>query len=1023
VTSPLGILHPPATTSPLRILHLEDNSVDAELIHAALESDGIVSDVTRVETQEDFLAALAEGFDVILADYTLPTFDGLSALKLATQAYPHVPFIFVSGTLGEEISIEAMKIGATDYVLKERLSRIGPSVRRALREAREREERRRAEAVLAGEKRLLEMIARGGSLPVILDGLCRLVEELSPGSLASILLVDADGHRLRHGAAPSLPQSYVEAIDGMCVGPVAGSCGTAVHRNEPVIVADVADDPLWAAQRALALPHGLRACWSTPVRASDGRVLASVAVYARQPGRPTVSQQKVIERVTDLASIALERELAEEEHQAHLWFLESMDRVNRAIQSTNDLERMMSNVLEAVLSIFGCDRAWLVYPCDPDATSWRVPMEQTRTEFPGVFALGHEMPVDQETAAVFGRVRASTGPVRFGPGSDHALPPEPARRFAIRSMIATAIRPKGDRPYMLGLHQCSSPRAWTPPEERLFQEIGRRLEDALTSVLILRDLRESERRLEEAQRIAHVGYWERDLVTNRYTWSDETYRIFGLPPQQRTLSFSEVQERLHPADRERTVTAVAQALQGGPRYDLEYRIIRPGGDVRFIHSRSDVLRDESGQPYRVFGTLQDITERKRAEQRLLVQHAVPQILAVAASLEDATPKILQAVCESLVWDVGALWRVDRETGVLRCVELWHTSAIDIPEFEAASRQRTFPPGIGLPGRVWTNREPVYIPDVVNDPEFPRASIAAREHLHAGLGVPIVLGGEVLGVMEFFSSEIRQPDRELLDMMAAIGSQIGQFIERQRAEDALDRARAELAHVARVATLGEMSASIAHEISQPLAAVVNDAMACVNWLDARNLEEARQSAELVIEGSYRAGEIIRRIRALARNDPLRKDAVDINTIVLEVIALLHNEMHGHGVSVRTGLGRNLPRVLADRIQLQQVLVNLMRNAIEAMSANGAAPRELSIASTPYEPDAVLISVADSGPGLGPSIGDRLFKAFHTTKPQGMGMGLAISRSIVEAHGGRLWATANEPRGAVFHFMLPIGVEPD
>src|SRR5262249_44562782 len=160
-----------------------------------------------------------------------------------------------------------------------------------------------------------------------------------------------------------------------------------------------------------ALSHGLRACWSTPVRASDDRVLATVAVYAREPGYPTASQQKIMERVTDLASIAIERKRAEEQRQAHLWFLESMDLINRSIQRTPDLERMMSAALEAVLSIFRCDRSWLVYPCDPDAPSWRVPMEHTRAEFPGAFALGVEMPVEPQIADAFKLVRASTAPV------------------------------------------------------------------------------------------------------------------------------------------------------------------------------------------------------------------------------------------------------------------------------------------------------------------------------------------------------------------------------------------------------------------------------------------------------------------------------------------------------------------------------------------------------------------------------------------------------------------------------------
>src|SRR5215813_2836383 len=442
-----------AMTSPLHVLHLEDNANDAELIQAALDSECIVSDVARVETRVDFLAALEQGgFDVVLADYTLPSFDGLSALNLARETCPDVPFIFVSGTLGEEVAIEALKIGATDYVLKERLSRLGPSVRRALREAKERDDRKRAEALLSGEKRLLEMIAKGDSLPVILDALCRLVEQLTPGSLSSILLLDPDGRRLWHGAAPSLPKEYMDAIDGIVIGPAAGSCGTAAYRKASVLVSDIAQDPLWTEYRDLALPHGLRACWSTPALASDGRVLGTFAIYSRESRSPTPQQQNIIERITDLASIA--------------------------IQGTNDLEQMTSDVLDAVLSVFKCDRSWVVYPCDPAAASWKVPMEHTRPEFPGALALGLELPLDPEIANTFQVVRTSSGPVRFGPASEHPLPAKTAERFSIQSMIALAIYPKGDRPYMLGLHQCSYPRAWTSEEERLFQEIGRRLEDA-----------------------------------------------------------------------------------------------------------------------------------------------------------------------------------------------------------------------------------------------------------------------------------------------------------------------------------------------------------------------------------------------------------------------------------------------------------------------------------------------------------------------------------------------------------------
>ncbi len=199
--------------------------------------------------------------------------------------------------------------------------------------------------------------------------------------------------------------------------------------------------------------------------------------------------------------------------------------------------------------------------------------------------------------------------------------------------------------------------------------------------------------------------------------------------------------------------------------------------------------------------LRDITERKRAEQRLVAQHTVTQVLAEAATLEEATPKILQAVCECLVWDLGELWRTDRAAGVLRCVEVWHKESLEASQFVATSRERTFRPGIGLPGRVWSSRAPAYIPDVVQDANFPRASTAAQEGLHAAFAFPLLLGSEVVGVMDFFSREIRQPDQDLLDMMAIIGSQMGQFIERKRAEEELRSSEAYLIEAQRLSLTG------------------------------------------------------------------------------------------------------------------------------------------------------------------------------------------------------------------------------
>ena len=242
-------------------------------------------------------------------------------------------------------------------------------------------------------------------------------------------------------------------------------------------------------------------------------------------------------------------------------------------------------------------------------------------------------------------------------------------------------------------------------------------------------------------------------------------------------------------------------------------------------------------------------------------------------------------------------------------------------------------------------------------------------------------------------------------------------EREQAEEALRQAQAELAHVMRVTTLGEMTASIAHEINQPLGAVVNNASACLRWLAASNQEEARQSAALIIADAHRASEIIGRIRAFVKKAPPQKAWFNINDIILEVIALARNQTQRNPVSFETHLAEDVPLILGDRIQLQQVILNLIINALEAMSGVGENPGELLVSSEKDESQGVLVAVRDSGPGLDPKSLDRLFTAFYTTKPQGMGMGLAISRSIIEAHGGRLWATRNTPRGAVFQFTLP------
>jgi C4-dicarboxylate-specific signal transduction histidine kinase len=220
-------------------------------------------------------------------------------------------------------------------------------------------------------------------------------------------------------------------------------------------------------------------------------------------------------------------------------------------------------------------------------------------------------------------------------------------------------------------------------------------------------------------------------------------------------------------------------------------------------------------------------------------------------------------------------------------------------------------------------------------------------------------------------------------------------------------------------MGQLTASIAHEVNQPIAAMVTNAEAARRWLNHQppNLEEAQQSLARIVKDGSRAGDVIGRIRELIKKTPPRKDGVDMNEAIREVIELTRGEAVKTGVSVQAELVEGLPLVHGDRVQLQQVMLNLIINAVEAMGSVRDGPRELLISTRQAEPDGVLVMVQDSGPGLAPATHEHLFEAFYTTKPTGLGMGLSICRSIIEAHGGRLWAEANEPRGTTFQFLMP------
>src|SRR5438034_6055545 len=272
-----------------------------------------------------------------------------------------------------------------------------------------------------------------------------------------------------------------------------------------------------------------------------------------------------------------------------------------------------------------------------------------------------------------------------------------------------------------------------------------------------------------------------------------------------------------------------------------------------------------------------------------------------------------------------------------------------------------------------------------------------------------------------TAALKRAKAEIQGLNAALEQRVAERTNQlMQASEALREAQAQLAHVNRVTAMEQLAASITHEVNQPLGAMVNSANACVRWIAAQNLERAQQSAVRVVAEGQRAADIIDRIRALIKREPPRTDGVEMNEAILEVMALTHGEVVKNGVAVQTQLAEGLPLIQGDRVQLQQVLLNVILNAVEAMSGVSEGARELRIDTGPDASGGVLVTVQDSGPGLHPESVDRLFDAFYTTKPGGMGMGLSICRAIVEAHGGQIWAAGAAGPGATVQFTLPVEV---
>jgi PAS domain S-box-containing protein len=497
-------------------------------------------------------------------------------------------------------------------------------------------------------------------------------------------------------------------------------------------------------------------------------------------------------------------------------------------------------------------------------------------------------------------------------------------------------------------------------------------------------LRRSETYLSEAQRLSHTGSFGWCVSTGEINWSEETFRIFQY--ERSTKPTIELMlQRVHPEDASSFKETVVRASRDGKDFEHEYRLVMPDGAVKHAHVMARAEREESGE-IEFVGAVMDITDRVRAEEALRQSESY---LAEAQKLTHAG---------------SGAWRVAGDEA-LYLSEEWF-------------RLYGFDPNQGL--SAWKARlQRMHPEDRVKVRETKDRAI--REKSDYEVEYRIVLPDGTLK----YNHTLGHP------VLDASGD-VEQFVfttmdvtERKRAEQERERlrqAQANLARVSRVTTMGELTASLAHEIKQPIAAAFTNAKTCLRWLgrDQPDVAEAREAAARIVKDVTRASDIISRVRLLFQKGPPQREPLDVNGIIEEMIALLRNQASRYSISISSDLASDLPEVSADHVLLQQVLMNLMLNGIEAMM-DRQPPGRLTVKSRQAENGQILISISDTGAGLSPEQAEQIFNAFFTTKPHGTGMGLPISRSIIESHGGRLWAADNSPRGATFCFTLPTKVE--
>lgn len=523
----------------------------------------------------------------------------------------------------------------------------------------------------------------------------------------------------------------------------------------------------------------------------------------------------------------------------------------------------------------------------------------------------------------------------------------------------------------------------------------------------------SEQRFESVAQSINDAVLSVDSTSRIVFWNAGAQRVFGYNEGEALGSslMDLMPERFRDAHRAGMARLVATGEARVIGQTVELAAVRKDGSE--FPMELSLGRFEIGGDQFFTGVIRDISDRKRAERYRATQHAVTMILAEAPPLDEALPRVLEALGTNMGWQIGGFWEVDG--AALHCRAVWHSEGLDTSRFEAGTRDLSLARGIGLPGRVWDSGRPLWLLDVTEDPNYPRAPLAAEIGLHAAVGIPVLANGDGIGVVEFYTSALREPDDELIEMMHTLSTQLGIFLERKRAERRLTETAAELARSN--AELEQFATVASHDLQEPLRKIQMFSQmleqAEVGQLSDRGRDYTRRMAAAAARMQSLIDDLLALSRVTTQTGP--RVTVDLEQLAHQVVSDLEASIAEAGASLT--IGPDLPTVRADPRQMTQMLQNLLSNAIK-FRRDGVTP-EIRL-SGEVRPGRALICVEDNGTGFDPRHAQRVFAVFERLHPRsypGTGIGLAIVKRIVDQLGGSIEVESEPGRGTTFRVELP------